>query len=206
MATADSAGRGPGAMARHIASVAARLFATRGYDATSVRTIVEEAGVTKPTLYYHFGSKEGLAQALLTVPMTELVAANRAILEAVSDPVEALARIIEAHFAFCREDPDRARFLFALLFGPLGAGLEDEMKRFGDTFVGLITEAVRHLADAGLIASGRVADATRACRGLLVIATLDFLYRGDPLEPGLGRRLVDDLLRGFTMDSRSTSV
>jgi len=193
-------------MAQHIAGVAARLFATRGYDATSVRTIAEESGVTKPTLYYHFGSKEGLAQALLTAPMTELVAANRAILEAVSDPVEALARIIEAHFAFCREDPDRARFLFALLFGPLGAGLEGEMKQFGDTFVGLITEAVRHLADAGLIASGRVADATRACRGLLVIATLDFLYRGDPLEPGLGRRLVDDLLRGFTMDSRSKGV
>ena len=147
MATADSAGRGPGAMARHIASVAARLFATRGYDATSVRTIAEEAGVTKPTLYYHFGSKEGLAQALLTVPMTELVTANRAILEEASDPVEALARITEAHFAFCREDPDRARFLFALLFGPLGAGLEDQMKRFGDTFVGLITEAVRCLAE-----------------------------------------------------------
>jgi AcrR family transcriptional regulator len=206
METADSAGRGPGAMARHIAGVAARLFATRGYGATSVRTIAEEAGVTKPTLYYHFGSKEGLAQALLTAPMTELVAATRAILEGAGDPVQTLARITEAHFAFCREDPDRARFLFALLFGPLGAGLEDEMKRFGDTFAGLITEAVRHLADAGLIASDRVADATRACRGLMVIAMLDFLYRGDLLEPGLGRRLVDDLLRGFAVESPSKSV
>src|SRR3954453_11473435 len=108
-------------VARQIARVAARLFATKGYDATSVRTIVEEAGVTKPTLYYHFGSKEGLAQSLLTVPMTELVAATRAIVEEAGDPVEALVRITEVHFAFCREDPDRARFLFALLFGPLGA-------------------------------------------------------------------------------------
>lgn len=44
---------------------AAKLFATRGYDAVSVREIVQAAGVTKPALYYHFGSKEGVARALL---------------------------------------------------------------------------------------------------------------------------------------------
>ena len=41
-------------VARHIARAAARLFAERGYDATSVREIVEAAGVAKPTLYYYF--------------------------------------------------------------------------------------------------------------------------------------------------------
>ena len=61
-------------VARHIARAAARLFAERGYDATSVREIVEAAGVAKPTLYYYFRSKEGLAQALFTVPLTNLVA------------------------------------------------------------------------------------------------------------------------------------
>src|SRR5690348_9592515 len=96
-------------VARDIARVAARLFATQGYEATPVRTIVEAAGVTKPTLYYHFGSKEGLAQALLTMPMAVLADGMRSILDARLDPVEALVRIVEAHFAFCREDPDRAR-------------------------------------------------------------------------------------------------
>src|SRR3954447_7570742 len=97
-------------VARHIARVAARLFATLGYDATSVRTIVEAAGVTKPTLYYHFGSKEGLAQALLTVPMARLNETLRGIVEEAGDPVAMLERTFEAHFAFCREDPDRSRF------------------------------------------------------------------------------------------------
>src|SRR5947209_20018328 len=119
-----------GAMARHIAQVAARLFAARGYDATPVRAIVEAAGVTKPTLYYHFGSKEGLAQALFTVPMARLVAAWRAILAGPADPVAKLEASAEAHFAFGREDPDRARFTFALYFGPLSSGLAVEMERF----------------------------------------------------------------------------
>jgi AcrR family transcriptional regulator len=40
-------------------------FGRRGYAATSVREIVEHAGVTKPVLYYHFGSKEGLMKAIM---------------------------------------------------------------------------------------------------------------------------------------------
>ena len=44
-------------MAERIARVAARLFAADGYDATSVRNIVEAAAVTKPTLYYYFSSR-----------------------------------------------------------------------------------------------------------------------------------------------------
>ena len=87
--------------------------------------------MTKPTLYYHFGSKEGLAQALVTVPMTELIARLRAIVESPGDPVAVLERMLEAHFAFCRDDPDRARFFYALFFGPLGSELAAELARFG---------------------------------------------------------------------------
>ena len=36
------------------------LFATRGFDTTSVEEIASQAGVTKPVVYEHFGSKEGI--------------------------------------------------------------------------------------------------------------------------------------------------
>ncbi len=39
---------------------ACHLFSQSGYDAVGVQEIVEEAGVTKPTLYHYFGSKQGL--------------------------------------------------------------------------------------------------------------------------------------------------
>src|SRR3954453_4036425 len=102
MALVSSERPGASQVARHIARVAARLFAAHGYDATSVRTIVEAAGVTKPTLYYHFGSKEGLAQALGARPLSALLNGLHAILAAPADPVERLVRTFEAHFAFCR--------------------------------------------------------------------------------------------------------
>jgi AcrR family transcriptional regulator len=194
--------------------VAARLFATHGYEATPVRTIVEAAGVTKPTLYYHFGSKEGLAQALLTMPMTVLADTLRSILDARLDPVEALVRIVDAHFTFCREDPDRARFFFALLFGPRGSELMAEIKQNMQSLPALLIEGIGRLAEAGLVAPERVGAFATACRGMIVIAMMDYLYHdrhsgcapggegkesSEDLEPGLAGRLVGDLLHGFAL-------
>jgi len=184
-------------VARHIAQVAARLFATQGYDATPVRAIVEEAGVTKPTLYYHYGSKEGLAQALLLRPMAHLDEALRRILESRGDPVEMLYATFEVHFAWGREDPDRSRFLFSLFFGPPAKGLIAEMERFKGGMSCVMLEIVRHAANAGLIDEARVEGFARACRGMIVISVLDFLYKNQELGPGLAKRLVDDLLLGF---------
>lgn len=39
---------------------ATKLFAERGYNAASVREVVEAAGCTKPALYYYFESKDAL--------------------------------------------------------------------------------------------------------------------------------------------------
>jgi AcrR family transcriptional regulator len=197
MVTASSRGE-TSEVARHIARVAARLFAEQGYDATPVRTIVEAAGVTKPTLYYHFGSKEGLAQALLTVPLERLARTLRGLLDDDDlDPVAMLEATFEAHFDFCREDPDRSRFVYSLLFGPLGTGLAGELERFRGSMGGLMEEAVGRLADAGIVARDRVVSCATACRGLIIVSTIGFIYKGAELGPGLAGCLVGDLLRGF---------
>jgi AcrR family transcriptional regulator len=211
--TAMAAAKGElNAAAQQIARVAAGLFARQGYEATSVRMIVEAAGVTKPTLYYHFGSKEGLAQALLTVPMRVLADAMRSSLEAGGDPVGALVEVVEAHFVFCREDPDRARFFFALVFGPQGSELMAEIKETMRELPELLIAAIGRLAEAGLIAPERVGACATACRGMIVIAMMDYLYRGrhpecslegmessGDLRPGQAGRLVGDLLHGFAL-------
>ena len=48
-----------------IVTAAARLFYDEGIRAASVDAIAEKAGVTKKTLYYHFGSKDELIAAYL---------------------------------------------------------------------------------------------------------------------------------------------
>jgi AcrR family transcriptional regulator len=45
---------------QRLVTIATRLFAAHGYEATSVQQIVEAAGVTKGALYHHFTSKDDL--------------------------------------------------------------------------------------------------------------------------------------------------
>ncbi len=47
-----------------IQDIALALFTERGYDATSMREISEQLGITKAALYYHFDSKEAIILSL----------------------------------------------------------------------------------------------------------------------------------------------
>ena len=51
---------------------AARVFASKGYDGATIADIVEESGVTKGAMYFHFKSKEELGQAIV-IQQTQLV-------------------------------------------------------------------------------------------------------------------------------------
>lgn len=54
------------------ASLAA--FQQNGYHGTTIRDIAARVGITMPSLYYHYGNKEGILAALLTVGMDDLTA------------------------------------------------------------------------------------------------------------------------------------
>lgn len=172
-------------------------MAAKGYEATSVRDIVEACHVTKPTLYYHFKSKKGLAQALVTVPMTQLVAQLEALNSGDASATDRLTAVLEAQFAFCREDPDRARFVYAVFFGPMGAELSAELAGFGQQLHEQMGRAVAGVVEAGHVEPTRSEDFLSAVRGMVTISTVDFLYREQALGPDLARRIVTDLLRGF---------
>jgi AcrR family transcriptional regulator len=47
-----------------IQDVALTLFTEHGYDATSMRELAEQLGITKAALYYHFTSKEAIILSL----------------------------------------------------------------------------------------------------------------------------------------------
>lgn len=57
---------------RQVLLHARRLFMQRGYAGVAVHEIAAAVGVTKPTLYYHFGDKEGLYAAVLCDVMREI--------------------------------------------------------------------------------------------------------------------------------------
>ena len=80
-----------------------------------------------------------------------------------------------------------------------------ELESFRDSLLSWTESAVRRLAEAGMIERDRSDACCTACRGLIIVSTLDFLYRERPLGSDLARRQVQDLLQGFgTTLARST--
>ena len=62
----------------NILDTAERLFETNGFHATGVDRLAVESGITKRTLYKHFGSKEGLIEAVLRRHHSQLMDRMRA--------------------------------------------------------------------------------------------------------------------------------
>jgi AcrR family transcriptional regulator len=180
-----------------IAKAAARLFARRGFEATSTREIVEEAGVAKPTLYYHFGSKEGLARSLLVEPLAALVGRLASIVAEGGDPARALVRILDAHFDYCRDDPDRSRFFFAATFGPPEGPTGSLMVCCKEDLQDPTDVALRRCVEVGLVPERDSGVFGTMFRGMLVISIIDFLYHDKPLGEDRADQLVAALLRAF---------
>lgn len=80
-----------------ILAVARAAFQDRGYHATSVRDIARDVGVTVPTIYYHYESKQGLLVALLIRHIRELLhRCTSAVEEAGGRPRDRLLNFVEA--------------------------------------------------------------------------------------------------------------
>src|SRR5690606_34302091 len=107
-----------------IMDAAERLFAERGVDAVSLRTINAEAGYSVAALHYHFATRDGLIRALLAraqPPMLERRTQMTAELSALPDPplekiAQALVRPMSVGLLDRRAGASRLRFLARLYF------------------------------------------------------------------------------------------
>ncbi len=86
-ATADTASR--------IAAAATQLFLKAGYSNTNVEQVAAAAGVTKPTVYSHFGSKEGLLLSITQAHATRRADVMSSALHPSGDPQEDLLAFAE---------------------------------------------------------------------------------------------------------------
>ena len=107
-------GRVPRAVrAQQLLDLADRLFAERGFHAASMDELARRAGVSKPVIYDHFGSKEQLFATC--VRRTGKVLADR-VASAVSEEFDLRARLRAgsiAYFRFLQEQLEAWVVLFA---------------------------------------------------------------------------------------------
>ncbi len=92
------------------------LFVAHGYDAVGVQAICEAAGVTKPTLYYYFGNKRGLLEAIMDTWCRPFIADLTRAATYEGDLQYRILRAVETCFGFARSHPQVYRLLLASWF------------------------------------------------------------------------------------------
>ena len=144
---------------QQLLDVALAVFAERGFHPTSMNDLAEAAGVTKPVLYQHFGSKRELYLELLDDVGTRLrVAIDKATSEATTGR-EQVERGFVAYFRFVAEHQSA----FQVLFGG-GTRRDEEFAGYARRVEETIADAVAALieieglgdADRRLLAHGIV--------------------------------------------------
>ncbi|MEV5508011.1 TetR/AcrR family transcriptional regulator [Streptomyces orinoci] len=100
-----------------ILQAAAQLLAASGGAPVSTRAICEAAGVGAPTLYHHFGDKQGLFDAVVAHGFERYLAEKKAT-EPSGDPVEDLRRGWDTHVEYGRTHPA----FYTLMYGSPRSG------------------------------------------------------------------------------------
>ena len=137
-----------------LTTAASRLFAEKGYADTSVQAIAEASGISRGSIAWHFGSKEGLLFAVVDASFAEWESEVLVRLLREGRGPASLRDVVEAHLAFVRANPEIVRLFFVLLFDALGAHAQLRARYVAiyQRFRGYGRDWLRAARDAGAIA------------------------------------------------------
>ncbi|MDN5761866.1 MAG: TetR/AcrR family transcriptional regulator [Microlunatus sp.] len=91
---------------------ASDVFTSKGYHAAAMDDIAEAAGVSKPVLYQHFGSKLDLYLALLDASCDRLLEVVEEALDSTEDNADRVIATMGAFYEFVSSASGQFRFVF----------------------------------------------------------------------------------------------
>ncbi len=98
----------------HIIRTALRLFARKGFDATSISVLAREAGMAKGLVYTYFDSKDDLLQAVIQDGWEQMETMFGAALSE-DDPLRQLEQLLRMSFRMLRENSEFWSLYFSML-------------------------------------------------------------------------------------------
>lgn len=173
------------------------LFASKGYAATSVREIADRAGVTKPVLYYYFGSKEGFFRAILEWADQQHQEILEGVIHTPGTVPERLSCLYRVIYERLMEHYDLFRLFNRLFLGFSDSAPPHDLGIFRKRMMDAIRTLYLSGVEQGELRPEDVDDVV-----LLIYSVMDYGFRVDdikehPLEPPRVARLFELLISGL---------
>lgn len=167
-----------------ILQCALKLFGEKGYESVGIAEITQHAGITKPTLYYFFQSKEGVFKAILE----EYYERFNLLLESVctyvpntesyfEDIYPVLVRVVNTYFNFAQQQQTFYLMLLSFSFAPPTAQTTIITKPYITRQYQVIEELFKNISSHHHNLKGKELEC--ACHFVAMInANIGFWYQG----------------------------
>jgi len=170
------------------------LLVENGDDAFSIRALAERSGYTAPTIYHHFGDKDGLIEALVEMRFADLADEVEKASTA-ADPLDRQRAVSRAWLEFARSN----QALYRLLFSRVRDGRDALPSPSVERARLLMSAPMDELARTGRLQVSDP-DAARAALFCLThgLTSLGALRPEFELSPEVLDEIIDAMLRGLS--------
>lgn len=127
-----------------ILDVAERLFCTKGFDNTSTNDILNEIGIARGTLYYHFKSKEDILDAMIERLTNQMV--EKASVIALDESMPVLERLTRTMLSL-NVDNELGDMIMEQVHRPQNALMHQKLE---ERLLGRVNKLITKIAEDGI--------------------------------------------------------
>ncbi|MCK8060248.1 MULTISPECIES: TetR/AcrR family transcriptional regulator [unclassified Fusibacter] len=131
-----------------IVEVAYDLFATKGYDKTTIADIIKGAGASKGGFYHHFKSKDEILEKIIFASIEEIVLYYKEVLD--DDSTTAVAKLSESFYRLNEAKKESAKDWNKLKKLYTFKGNHVLLKRMAEAFEEQTADFYHHLIKQGI--------------------------------------------------------
>ncbi len=176
---------------------ALRHFSQKGYAATSLREVSEDAGTTKPMIYYYFGSKEGLYGSIVRDILEEMADAIRGHLPGEAPPDRQILAYCERYLDHFLAKEEIIALVLREVFGLGGVPMAQFSQALGEQVRQPLDAILGRGMDVGALHTDSVPMCATAITGILNMYILAHVFGGADIDREGALRQVAYYIRGL---------
>lgn len=186
-----------GEVRERIFQSALRHFSNKGYAATSLREISDDAATTKPMIYYYFGSKEGLYGSIVREILEEMADSIRTALPGEAQPTHQIVAYCERYLDHFLAQEEIIALVLREVFGLGGVPMAEFSQALGEQVRQPLDAILKRGMEIGDLAGDSVTMAATAITGILNMFILAHVFGGADIDREGALRQVGYYIRGL---------